>query len=162
MRDDEREAPSELQGVRYGDLTEKSPMAHALGRRLAARGLVAYAIIDSGKTKGRSDSLEKRGARRSRTRLRSAKLLDLGDRFLCECVIRDRSPTGLRLVLHRNLPTPSHLKLCDDENHEVAFVRVAWRRGMQIGVRITGRDESAWSRPGVRAVLRGRYYAIPD
>jgi len=162
VKDDELETTIELEGVRYVNWAAKQEKARALGHRLACRGLVAYAVIDPGEKGGHSDSLEKRADGRNRTRLRSAKLLDLGDRFLCECLIHDRSTNGLRLVLQRNLLIPRRLQLCDDESLELALVTVAWRRGAQIGVRLTGKDEFAWRRQGVRAALRGRYYAIPD
>jgi hypothetical protein len=159
---DRQGTPADLEGILHADWPANAGKARVLERALASRGLVAYTVVESREKKGRYNSCEKRATSRSRTRLRSAKLLDLGDRFLCECLIHDRSPNGLRLVLARNQPLPNSLQICDDETQEVASVAIAWRRGAQIGVRFLCKDSSAWLRPRVRAALRMRYYAIPD
>jgi hypothetical protein len=140
----------------------------ALARALARGGQVAYAVFDSvretprpntprPKTTGR----ELRLARRRRTRLRSAKILDAANAFVCDCLIYDRSATGLRLTLARDVGLPPQFQVHDDESGVVESVAIAWRRGATLGVRFNGYGASTL-KPSERAALRGRYYAVRD
>jgi hypothetical protein len=142
----------------------------ALARILARRGQVAYAVFDPvresprpvretprPKTTGR----ELRLTGRRRTRLRSAKILDAANAFVCDCLIYDRSATGLRLTLARDLGLPPQFQVHDDETGAVELAATVWRRGATLGVRFCGYGASTL-RPSERAALRGRYYAVRD
>jgi hypothetical protein len=135
----------------------------ALARVLARRGQVAYAVFDPvretprPKTTGR----ELRLAGRRRTRLRSAKILDAANAFVCDCLIYDRSATGLRLTLARDVGLPPQFQVHDDETGVVESVATAWRRGATLGVRFCGYGASTL-KPSERAALGRRYYAVRD
>jgi len=150
------------------DLLEGVPSSlprgdRALARILARRGQVAYAVFDSiretprPKTTGR----ELRLAGRRRTRLRSAKILDAANAFVCDCLIYDRSATGLRLTLARDVGLPKQFQVHDDDSGVVESVATAWRRGATLGVRFCGYGASTLT-PSERTALRGRYYAVRD
>ncbi len=155
-----------LEGVRSSFARDD----RALARVLARRGQVAYAVFDPvretpravretprPKTNGR----ELRLAGRRRTRLRSAKILDAANAFVCDCLIYDRSATGLRLTLARDVGLPPQFQVHDDETGVVESVAAAWRRGATLGVRFCGYGASTL-KPSERAALRGRYYAVRD
>lgn len=97
---------------------------------------------------------------RRRTRLRSAKVLDPANRFLCEALIQDRSASGMRLLLARNVGPLGRFGVYDDETGEVYFVGAVWRRDRAMGVRILALAPSL--KPSQRHALRGRYYGVPD
>ena len=98
---------------------------------------------------------------RKRTRLRSAKILDAAKAFLCDCLLYDRSATGLRLTLARDIGLPQQFQVHDDETGAVETVAVVWRRGPALGARFCGYGASSLI-PGERAALRGRYYGVRD
>ena len=149
-----------LDGLRGQDRRDDREYARAL----ALRGQVAYSIVESardGKSAGEGHG-DHRAAGRRRTRLRSAKILDSANKFVCECLIHDRSASGLRLALARNLGLPVHFRVHDDETGKVDAVVTVWRRGAVIGVRFSRASGPVSMKPSDRSALRGRYYAIPD
>jgi hypothetical protein len=129
---------------------------------LARRGQVAYHVIEpansTAPSPGRGSDL--RVDVRRRTRLRSAKVLDAANAFLCDATIQDRSAAGLRLLLARNIGLPGRFGVHDDETGEVLTVSTAWRRGQTLGVRILLRGPTAPLKPSDRLALGGRYYAV--
>lgn len=133
-------------------------------RTLARRGQVSYSVVETApEPKSTADGRhEHRGSGRQRTRLRSGKILDSANKFLSDCIIHDRSATGLRLALPRNLGLPQHFRIHDDETGAVDVVATVWRRGSVIGVRYSHPSSSVFVKPSVRSSLRGRYYAVPD
>ena len=132
-------------------------------RALARRGRIAYSVVTAPEPKPvASGRPENRGAGRQRTRLRSGKILDAANRFLCDCLIHDRSASGLRLALPRNLGLPPQFRVHDDETGAVDVVATVWRRGAVVGVRYSAPANPAPVKPSFRFALRGRYYAIPD
>jgi len=140
----------------------------ALARVLARRGQVAYAVFDSVREAPRVETprpkptgRELRLAGRRRTRLRSAKILDAANAFVCDCLIYDRSATGLRLTLACEIGLPPQFQVHDDETGAVELVATVWRRGATLGVRFSGYGASTL-KPSERAALRGRYYAVRD
>ncbi len=148
-----------LDGVRSPD----RPNDRESARILAQGGQVAYSVVESGRNensagKGRRDH---RAAGRRRTRLRSAKILDTANKFVCDCLIHDRSDSGLRLTLARNLGLPVHFRVHDDETGDVDVVVTVWRRGAVLGVRYSQAGPVS-IKPSARSALRGRFYAIPD
>jgi len=139
-----------------------------LARVLARRGQVAYVVLDSLRETPRPETprpkaagRELRLAGRRRTRMRSAKILDAANAFVCDCLIYDRSATGLRLTLARDVGLPPQFQVHDDETGAVESVAVVWRRGATLGVRFCGYGASTL-KPRERAALRGRYYAVRD
>jgi hypothetical protein len=140
----------------------------ALARALARHGQVAYVVLDSLRETPRPETprpnaagRELRLARRRRTRMRSAKILDAANAFVCDCLIYDRSATGLRLTLAREVGLPPQFQIHDDETGAVEPVAAVWRRGATLGVRFCGYG-AATLKPSERAALRGRYYAVRD
>ena len=148
-----------LDGVCRPDWVGRPRVARRVGSALARDGKVAYWRAPASSPARPKDY---RVASRVRTRLRSAKLLTLDKKFLCECSIRDRSPLGLGLALGRSVKMPSRLCLFDDETGQLRFVVVAWRRGAIIGVRYCASGAKPSLRPSELFALSGRYYGIPD
>src|ERR1700722_7833176 len=150
-----------LVGIKRQDWRAQSEEALKLGRRLAARGEIAYCVVsdDGGSTAHKSTDL--RAHPRERTRLRSVKLLD-GCRFLSEGRICDRSRDGLRLALARDVALPPRLAVHIDETSEVREAKVIWRRGSTIGIRLRSAAPADALRPCDRRALKERYYAIPN
>lgn len=149
-----------LEGVRGADRHGD----HGHARKLALRGQVSYSVVvaepePKPTIDGRPDH---RGADRRRTRLRSGKILDEANKFLCDCLIHDRSATGLRLALPRDVDLPQHFHVHDDETSEVDVVATIWRRGATVGVRYVAASGPVPVKPSVRAALRSRYYGVPD
>jgi hypothetical protein len=143
-----------LDGLRTPDRRVDGAEARALARR----GQVAYCVVESS-SPGRRDH---RGAGRRRTRLRSAKILDSANKFVCECLIHDRSASGLRLALARNVGLPAIFRVHDDETGKVDVVLTVWRRGAVLGVRFSNAFGQVAIKPSDKAALGGRFYAIPD
>jgi hypothetical protein len=151
---------SALVGIKRQDWRAQSEAALKLGRKLASRGEIAYCVVSDGhSTAGQGADL--RAQPRKRNRLRSAKLLDGGCRFLSEGRIYDRSRDGLRLALARDVTLPRKLAVHIDETSEVREARVIWRRGSTIGIRLGSVAPTDALRPCDRRALRERYYAIP-
>jgi hypothetical protein len=149
-----------LVGIKRQDWRAQSEAALKLGRKLASRGEIAYCVVSDGhSTAGQGADL--RAQPRERNRLRSAKLLDGGCRFLSEGRIYDRSRDGLRLALARDVTLPRKLAVHIDETSEVREARVSWRRGSTIGVRLQGTPPADAMNASRRSALRERYYAIP-
>jgi hypothetical protein len=140
----------------------------ALARVMAQRGQVAYAVFDPVRETRRPETprpkatgRELRLAGRRRTRMRSAKILDAANAFFCDCLIYDRSATGLRLTLARDVGLPPQFQIHDDETGAVESVATVWRRGATLGVRFCGYGASTL-KPSQRSALGGRYYAVRD
>jgi hypothetical protein len=150
-----------LVGIKRQDWRAESEAARGLGRKLASRGEIAYWVVsdDGGSTAHKSADL--RAHPRQRTRLRSAKLLDGGCRFLSEGRICDRSRDGLRLALARDVALPPQLAVHIDETAEVREAKIIWRRGSTIGVRLQATLPADAMTASRRSALRERYYAIP-
>ena len=137
----------------------------ALARALARRGQIAYAVVEPKRDLPRparpAGGRDLRRAGRRRTRLHSAKLLDAANGFLCDCLIYDRSATGVRLTLARDVGLPAQFQLYDDETGAVESAVTVWRRGAALGARFSGCGAAALT-PSQRAALRARYYAVRD
>jgi hypothetical protein len=151
-----------FRGIKRQDWRTGPDAARQLGRDLAKRGEIAYWVAWPEKDPPEGKRADKRGGAREPLRLRSAKLLDARYRFVCECRICDRSPTGLRLALARNIALPLRLAVHIDETSEVRGANVIWRRGPTVGIRLREVAPADALRPGDRYALRERYYAILD
>ena len=150
-----------LVGIKRQDWRAQSDAALKLGRKLASRGEIAYCVVseDGRSTAGKGADL--RAQPRERNRLRSAKLLDGGCRFLSESRICDRSRDGLRLALARDVTLPRRLAVHIDETSEVREATIVWRRGSTVGIRLRGALSEDAMTASRRSALRERYYAIP-
>jgi hypothetical protein len=133
-------------------------------RVLAGRGLVAYRVVAPARPANPTagDRREHRAFGRRRTRLRSAKVLDSANKFICECLVIDRSASGLRLTLGRNIGLPRYFRVHDDESGAIEAVATVWRRGATLGVHVTGALGPTALKPIERSALGGLYYAVPD
>ena len=151
-----------LEGVRLDDrppAAEGSELAFAFARR----GEIAYwRSLSTVVGPASRDAREKRRETRARARLRSGKILDLANRFVCECRLHDVSASGLRLTLARNRPLPPRFLVYDDETGGLTLVTLVWRRGLSVGVRCGGAGSARPLTASQRYALQGRYYAIPD
>jgi hypothetical protein len=131
-------------------------------RALAQRGRVAYCVLEPARESPRpTDPRESRAAGRRRTRMRSGKVLDARNAFLCECLIYDRSASGLRLLLGRDVGLPAQFRVHDDDTGAIESVATVWRRGATLGARFSGYGPAAL-KPSERAALGRRYYAMRD
>jgi hypothetical protein len=150
-----------LEGIKREECRTRRPdAARKLGACLAERGEVAYWIV--AQDGGQNRHNEQRVSARKQMRMRSAKLLDIAYRFICECRICDRSLHGLRLALARNIQLPRRMSVHIDETGEVRGARVVWRQGLVIGVRLHERAPAIALKPWDRYALRERYYGILD
>jgi hypothetical protein len=128
-----------------------------LFRRKPARGEVTY-TISSAKPQAMVD---RRGAARRRTRLRSGKVLDRANEFLVETTIIDRSAGGLRLRLARDCSVPEIFHLFDDESETIFAFRLIWRSQNTLGARFRQNAPIAATRRQI-IELRGKFYAIKN
>ncbi len=150
-----------LVGTKRQDWLSESGSSRGLGRKLAERGEVAYCVVSNDGRSSAGKSADHRSRPRERTRLRSAKLLDVSCRFLSEGRICDRSRDGLRLALARDVVLPPKLAVHIDETSEVREAKVVWRRGSTIGIQLRGTLPASAITASRRHALNDRYYAIP-
>lgn len=80
------------------------------------------------------DAVDRRREDRRRTRLQTGVLRSRDGRRLDDCVIRDRSVGGAKLVLMQERPLPLDLELEDEADHRRYDVRIIRRDGSEIGV----------------------------
>jgi hypothetical protein len=153
--------PPLLAGIKRQDWRTQSEAALKLGRKLAERGEIAYCEVSDGGRPTTGAAADLRAHPRERTRLRSAKLLDGGCRFLSEGRICDRSRNGLCLALARDVTFPPRLAVHVDETSEVREAKIIWRRGSTIGVKLQETLPADAMKASRRSALRERYYAIP-
>lgn len=101
---------------------------------------------------------DRRNEKRRSARLRWGKALDGADRFLCECLVNNRTRGGACLRLARNVTLPRKFQLYEDDSGELYEAQVVWRRGAQIGCRLslTPKPDKA----DVARRMRSRYYAM--
>ena len=131
---------------------------------LAREGLVTYSVVIEPPVKERCEG-KKREARaqaRARTRLRSAKVLDANNAFLCEALMHDRSENGMRLLLSRNIGLPLRFGIYDDDTGDIVTASLVWRRAQTVGIRVVRNAPPAPLKPTQKAALAGRYYGMRD
>jgi hypothetical protein len=80
--------------------------------------------------------VERRGSPRRRM-LKQARVL-LNDRATLDCTIRDMSETGARLVFGAAMQLPETFTLLCVSAETRFDVRVAWRKGLAVGVAFIG------------------------
>ncbi|POF30159.1 PilZ domain-containing protein [Roseibium marinum] len=92
-----------------------------------------FAFLNSGRN-SLARAIQRRLYPRRRTRLRPAKLAGLDNAFICDCMIRDISKGGLRLVLNRQTDLPEEFYVYDTAPKTLAQVQLRWRNGLSAGV----------------------------
>ena len=117
-------------------------------------GQATYRILDQNPKSG-----DKRGEARQRTRLRSGKILDLGNKFLIDCQINNRSAHGARLILVAKIKVPRRFRLFSDIDGELVDATVAWQRGQNVGVTFLDEKPEALTLAQITA-LRKKLYVV--
>ncbi len=136
--------------------------APGLTRIVNRRGQATYRVVDDGVGRDLGPALdEARAAQRRKSRLQSAKLLDMNGRFVCECLICDRSPNGVRLRLMSAIPVPERVSMFDDATGNTRLAAIVWRKGELLGARLLPCRGPALKR-STRAALGSRFYAVRD
>jgi hypothetical protein len=153
---------ADLQGVLVRRWLAPAGLNRLTTRSLASRNLVSYEVVEPPPDvpPTAEKPIEKRSSARRRLRLRSGKLLDAHNKFLCECLVRDRSGQGLCLVLASNIGLPARCRLYDDETGTLSAITTVWRRRSLVGVRYCFTAKPVAIKESDRSALRGRYYAV--
>jgi hypothetical protein len=73
---------------------------------------------------------------RRRVHLRGGEIADRQHKFICDCVIRDRSTRGARLRLPKNVSVPHEIWFYDHEFKVSLKAEVRWRGDLEIGIYI--------------------------
>lgn len=101
---------------------------------------------------------DRRREKRRDVRLNWGKALDLSDRFLCDCRVVDRAPGGVRLRLARMIAAPTRFHFFDEAEGALYAAQVVWRRGAEIGCRLS--MSPLRGKAHVARRMSGRYYAV--
>jgi hypothetical protein len=135
-----------LEGVRI-----ESGMSMLARWRARRRSVVSF-------LRGAESAPERRRESRRPGRLKWGKTLDEADRFLSECLVVNRGGGGACLRLTRNIALPAKFQFFDDASGETFAARVAWRRGVEIGCRLSRAPPC--DKDHVLRRMRNRYYAL--
>ncbi|THD47190.1 MAG: PilZ domain-containing protein [Bradyrhizobium sp.] len=80
------------------------------------------------------DPAERRCEPRHRVRLQSGRILDPRCRPICNCVIRDLSKGGARLLTPPTAEVSNNILFFDDQKQQMASAEVRWRKGQEMGI----------------------------
>ena len=127
------------------------------GRETAALDF-SYSVLPAAEPARRSDG-ERRGSNRLRTRLRSGKIIGTDGRFITECLINNRSPSGCRLRLSAAITPPPRVFLYDDQSNELFQAVVVWSQGRDIGLRLSPCPQTPANRE-LAGRMRRKFYAM--
>ena len=129
-----------LNGMRGPAWFQRVVLERLLSKSLARRGLVAFhgAFAPAAQKRDAEPAIENRRVDRQRVRLRSGRILDHEGRFICDCMIRDMSNSGLRLKLHERLILPRRGVIRLDETGVAHAMEIAWQRDTVAGARLLG------------------------
>jgi hypothetical protein len=138
-----------LNGMRGPAWFQRAGLARLFSKSLAKRGLVAFhgALLPAGQKRDAQPAIENRRVDRQRVRLRSGRILDHEGRFICDCMIHDRSSSGLRLKLHERLTLPRRGVIRLDDTGVAHAMEIAWQRDTLAGARLLGQ---AWPTKSAR------------
>ena len=100
-----------------------------MGQQMNAIGA---ALRPSGSPGG--PKVENRREPRCRSSLRSGHIADGPRGFICNCVVRDYSTKGARLLLPKNVLAPKFIWFYDDEQKKAIRAEVRWQKGQEIGI----------------------------
>ena len=81
-------------------------------------------------------------------------------RSTVDCLIRDVSETGAKLIISAPVPLPDGFELIIPQRGITRRVRVAWRRATEIGVRFEDRGSEQAGAPQSEAALKQRIRAL--
>ncbi|MFI5013169.1 MAG: PilZ domain-containing protein [Hyphomicrobiales bacterium] len=122
-----------------------------------AAGAVTYSIVEHSPAELASD--DRRSDARRRTRLHSGKVVGLDHSFIVECLIRERSEDGARLLLARKVEMPDRIGLFDDAEMSIKTAEVMWHREQEVGIRFTPALDTEIKASDL-ASLSGQFYAV--
>jgi hypothetical protein len=151
-----------LQGVKLapgssaGQLSRRIRGLMPWGR--AVSGAVTYSVVEPAAKPQAPD--DRRSDLRRRTRLRSGKVVDLNNAFIVECVIRERSQEGARLLLAGTADLPDRIGLFDDAEMSIRTAEIIWHRHPELGIRFTPELDARQIKASDLASLSGKFYAI--
>lgn len=128
-------------------------------------GLSGHALLNrwrarpcAGSGSNRGPSLDRRREKRRRVRLNWGKALNVAERFLCDCLIVNRSAGGARLRLARRIALPKTFLFFDDVAGALYAAEVVWRQGELVGCLLA--REPLRDRKEVVKRMANRYYAL--
>ena len=104
----------------------------------------AIRIVDGKAVAGASYSVvhaaraDKRRLGRQRSRLKTGKIIDRDNRFICDCSFYDLSQGGARVRLMQAVDLPEIVRIYRDSDGAVFTARPVWRSGVEIGLSIAG------------------------
>ncbi|MBB3996202.1 hypothetical protein [Aureimonas pseudogalii] len=103
---------------------------------------------------------ERRRENRSTTRLRPGKLITETGRFLCDCAVIERSPTGARVRAFAPVDDtlPEELFLFDEVEAFKWRARIIWAKGAELGLELA--SSSLPVDDAERHRIAGRFYAV--
>ena len=90
--------------------------------------------------------------------LRWGKALDERDRFLCDCIIGNRTPAGACVKITRNVAIAKKFQLYEDDSSALYEAYLVWRRGTELGCRLS--REATHGKERVILRMRSAYYAL--
>ena len=146
-----------LEGKLESPLKGRFRMSRTPGGVFSRRGGVYYSVVEDRVVQ----PTNARMGQRHKSRLQSAKILDANGRFLCDCLVWDRSHSGMRLQLMSSLDLPDRLVIYDDASGALVSALKVWRRGAAMGVRVAAVRGPRLKRT-MRTALRTGFYAVRD
>ena len=145
----------ELRGVPESRRSRRVGHPHDLVRQLSDRGVVYYRVLET------NPPSDMRSTGRRKCRLQSGKVLDLAGRFICECLVHDRSAGGIRLQVKPGLQIPCRFLLFDDASDSLKAGLVVWRNKATLGIRLIECSDFRLKR-SMGTALRDGFYAVRD
>lgn len=116
-----------------------------INRRLAAIKSASAAQYD-GPELPRKQQRKKRAADRQ-TVYRFARVI-MPDRSMLNCIIKDLSPGGARIMIEGNIELPPRVLLKIDQTGQTKQARVAWQKETEIGLQfLAGRETPPEAQP---------------
>jgi hypothetical protein len=153
MLKSQEETQPQLEGVRLKGAIADGVLGWASSRYLAKRGFVSYSVSPADSRPAE----DRRKEHRRSVRLQSGKVIDENERFLGDCLLRNRTKSGSRLLLCQYARLPKRILLFDDQSRTLALAAVIWQRDREVGCRILWLDAAKGARLAKR--FEARYYA---
>ncbi|MBB3233692.1 PilZ domain-containing protein [Phyllobacterium endophyticum] len=103
---------------------------------------------------------EKRIEERTRTRLRSGKLVTLDGRFITECHFHNIAGGGARIRVVGQCAIPIRFWLFDDQHRSALITEIVWRKDAELGVRFVDNAGVPYLSDAMLNALSGKYYSL--
>ena len=103
---------------------------------------------------------EKRAKERTRTRLRSGKLVTLNGHFLTECHFHNLAGGGAKIRIVSQCAVPIRFWLFDDQYRGALITEIVWRKDMELGVRFVADAGVTPLTDTILSTLAGKYYSL--